>query len=97
MWYVHGSTAAFGGQKRASDPLRLEFKVVVSRLVGAENQTSDPWKTARALTAGPSLQPDHLLKGLVFLCCWGLNQDLVRSLQVLYHRVKPRSPCYLVL
>ena len=35
----------YGGQKRVSDPLKLELQVVVSHLVGAGNQTQVLYKS----------------------------------------------------
>lgn len=48
---------AWGGQKRASDPLVLELQEVVVFQVGAENQTRVLEDQQVLLTAQSSLQP----------------------------------------
>ena len=47
--YVHTSChcSAHEGQKRASDPLRLKFRTVVSYHVGAGNRTQVFWKSSQ--------------------------------------------------
>ena len=43
VYHMHTPIAG-GGQKRESDPLGLEFEIVVSPSVGAENQIQVLWK-----------------------------------------------------
>jgi hypothetical protein len=42
-------SGACEGEKIASDPLKLDFKMIVSHCVGAGNQTQVLWKSRQCL------------------------------------------------
>jgi hypothetical protein len=58
----------WGDQKRASDPLELEFYMVVSHYVGAEKQTRVSQRAEHIRNVEPSFQPYNLQVFEVLQC-----------------------------